>query len=158
MPIPQKIKTFLWYDTQAEEAINYYLEVFEGRITNILRNGPGGPGPEGSVLTAGFELEGVQFVALNGGPHYPFTNAISLAVDCSDQAEVDKLWEHLVAGGEPSACGWLKDKFGLAWQITPKRLIELLQDPDPARAKRAMQSMMTMGKIDIATLEAAAAG
>ena len=158
MPTPQKIKTFLWYDGQAEEAINHYLEVFDGRITSILRNGPGGPGPEGSVLTAGFELEGVQFVALNGGPQFQFTEAISLAVDCADQAEVDRLWDHLVAGGQPSACGWLKDQFGLSWQITPTRLIELLQDPDPARAKRAMAAMMTMGKIDIAALEAAAAG
>jgi predicted 3-demethylubiquinone-9 3-methyltransferase (glyoxalase superfamily) len=158
MATPQKIKTFLWYDNNAEEAINYYLQVFDGKILKALRNGSNGPGAPGSVLTASFELEGVQFVALNGGPHFKFTEAISLAVDCANQEEVDRLWDHLTAGGSPSQCGWLKDKFGLSWQIVPTRLPELLQDPDPGRAQRAMGAMMKMSKIDIAALEKAAAG
>jgi predicted 3-demethylubiquinone-9 3-methyltransferase (glyoxalase superfamily) len=158
MAAVQKIKTFLWYDGRAEEAINHYLDVFDGGFTSITRYGAGGPGPEGGVMTAAFELEGVHFVALNGGPGHPFTEAISLTVDCADQAEVDRYWDHLVQGGEPIACGWLKDKYGLRWQITPRRLIELISDPDPERAKRAMASMMTMVKIDIAALEKAVAG
>jgi predicted 3-demethylubiquinone-9 3-methyltransferase (glyoxalase superfamily) len=153
----QKIKTFLWYDGRAEEAVAYYLEVFAGSVTKVARYGAGGPGPEGSVMTMAFELAGVQFVALNGGPGHPFTEAMSLAVDCDDQAEVDRYWDHLIRGGEPIACGWLKDRYGLRWQITPRRLIELISDPDPGRAKRAMAAMMTMVKIDIAALEDAVA-
>jgi predicted 3-demethylubiquinone-9 3-methyltransferase (glyoxalase superfamily) len=158
MPAVQKIKTFLWFKDQAEEAVNHYLKAFDGSIRQIARYRAGGPGPEGSVMTVAFELAGVSFIALNGNSQYPFTEAISLSVECDDQAEVDRYWDHLVDGGQPIACGWLKDKYGLRWQITPKRLVELISDPDPERAKRAMASMMTMVKIDIAALEKAVAG
>jgi predicted 3-demethylubiquinone-9 3-methyltransferase (glyoxalase superfamily) len=156
----QKIRTFLWFDTQAEEAARFYTSIFRnGKIGNILRNGPGGPGAAGSVLVVDFELDGVQFIALNGGPHFKFTEAISLSVDCEDQAEVDHLWAHLTAdGGAAGDCSWVKDKYGLSWQIVPRRLPQLLQDPDPARARRAMAAMMTMQKIDVAALERAVAG
>jgi predicted 3-demethylubiquinone-9 3-methyltransferase (glyoxalase superfamily) len=155
----QKITPFLWYDKEAEEAINHYISIFkDGRIVSVSRYGEAGPGPKGSVMAATFELAGQRFIALNGGPHFKFNEAISLLVDCQSQAEVDELWEKLSAGGSKSQCGWLKDKFGLSWQIVPARLMELMQDPDPAKSKRTMQAMMQMTKIDIAQLEAAAGG
>lgn len=153
MAASQKIKTFLWFDDAAEEAVTHYIDVFgNGRVLETLRR-------DGKVLTMSFELFGQQFIALNGGPHFKFTEAISLQVDCDSQAEVDALWEKLTAnGGTPSQCGWLKDRFGLSWQITPVRLMELVMDADPARAKRAFDAMMQMTKIDIAALERAADG
>jgi predicted 3-demethylubiquinone-9 3-methyltransferase (glyoxalase superfamily) len=154
----QKITTCLWFDGRAEEAMNHYTSIFRNSKTGkVTRYGDAGPGPKGSVITCSFELEGREFTALNGGPQYQFTEAISLSVDCADQAEVDYYWERLTAdGGAESQCGWLKDKFGLSWQIVPRRLIELLGDPDPRRARRATEAMLKMRKIDIAELERAA--
>jgi predicted 3-demethylubiquinone-9 3-methyltransferase (glyoxalase superfamily) len=156
----QKITTFLWFDTQAEEAATLYTSLFpNSRITDVSRYGDAGPGAPGSVMTVTFELDGQQFTALNGGPEFKFTEAISLSVDCASQEEVDELWDKLTAdGGEESQCGWLKDKYGLSWQIVPRRLPELLTDPDPARASRAMQAMFGMKKIDVKALEDAANG
>ena len=154
----QKIRPFLWYDTQAEEAAKFYTSIFKNsRIGKATRYGDAGPGPKGSVMVIEFELEGTEFVALNGGPHFKFTEAISLTVDCKSQAEVDDLWERLSAGGSKSQCGWLKDKYGLSWQIVPSVLVELLSDPDPKRSKRVMEAMMQMTKIDIAKLQQASA-
>jgi predicted 3-demethylubiquinone-9 3-methyltransferase (glyoxalase superfamily) len=154
----QKITTCLWFDGQAEEAMNFYTSVFRNsKAGKVTRYGDGGPGPKGSVLTCSFELEGREFTTLNGGPHFKFTEAISLIVDCKDQAEVDYYWEKLTAdGGAESQCGWLKDKFGLSWQIIPRRLMELLGDPDAGRAQRATEAMLKMQKIDVAELERAA--
>jgi predicted 3-demethylubiquinone-9 3-methyltransferase (glyoxalase superfamily) len=150
----QKITTFLWFDNQAEDAANFYVSVFgDGKITNVHR-----PAPDAPPLVVTFELFGQQFMALNGGPEFRFTEAISLYVDCATQDEVDDLWAKLVAGGEESQCGWLKDRYGLSWQIIPRTLSELLSDPDPERARRAMAAMMTMQKIDSAALAAAADG
>ena len=158
MPSLQKITPFLWFDYQAEEAAGFYTSIFDNsKITAITHYGDTGPGPKGSVMTVAFELAGQKFVALNGGPHFKFTEAISFVVNCEKQTEVDKFWTKLSEGGQEVQCGWLKDKYGLSWQIVPTRLPELLQDPDPARAQRAMQAMMQMTKIDIAGLEAAAA-
>ena len=156
----QKIHPFLWFDTQAEEAMHFYCSVFKNsKVGTVTRCGDAGPGPKGSVLVCSFELEGEQFTALNGGPHFKFNEAISLMVDCKSQEEVDTLWEKLTAGGgKPGDCGWLKDKFGLSWQITPTVLIELLNDPDPGKANRTMKAMMQMTKIDIAKLQEAARG
>ncbi|MFN2507757.1 MAG: VOC family protein [Chthoniobacterales bacterium] len=156
----QKITPFLWFDTQAEEAVNFYLSIFkEGKITAITRYGEDGPGPKGSVMTISFELEGEEFVALNGGPNFKFTEAVSFVVNCETQEEVDHYWEKLAAdGGHHIECGWLKDKYGLAWQIVPNVFWNLIQDSDAARVRRAMQAMMQMRKMDIATLERAAAG
>ena len=156
----QKIHPFLWFDTQAEEAMHFYCSVFRNsKPGKVVRCGDAGPGPKGSVLICSFELEGEQFTALNGGPQFKFNNAISLMVDCKSQEEVDTLWEKLTAGGgEPGDCGWLKDKYGLSWQITPTVLIELISDPDPGKAKRAMEAMMKMTKIDIAKLQQAVRG
>ena len=156
----QKIHPFLWFDTQAEEAAKFYVSIFKNsKITSVARYGASGPGPKGSVMTVGFELEGQQFTALNAGPIFKFTEAISFVVDCKSQEEVDELWSKLTAdGGQPSQCGWLKDKFGLSWQITPTVLIELVSDPDPAKAGRVMAAMMQMSKIDIAKLREAAKG
>ena len=152
----QKITPFLWFDNNAEEAMNHYVSIFENaRIVSVSRYGEVGPGPKGSIMTGTFEIEGQQFMALNGGPHFKFTEAISLFVNCSTQAEVDELWEKLSAGGQESQCGWLKDKFGLSWQIIPSALGEMLSDPDPQKSKRVMQAMLQMGKIDIAKLQAA---
>lgn len=154
--VMQKIKPFLWFDNNAEEALNLYTSIFpNSKISGVTRYGAGGPGPEGSVMTAAFELEGQQFVALNGGPHFKFTEAISFVVDCETQEEVDNYWNKLVAGGQESQCGWLKDKFGLSWQIVPRRLIELMQDKDARKAQNVVQAMMKMKKIIIADLEAA---
>lgn len=159
MATKQKITPCLWFDGQAEEAINHYISIFkDGRIISKTLCGDAGPGPKGSLLVATFEVAGQQFIALNGGPHYKFSPAISLSVDCKSQAEVDELWDKLSDGGKTSQCGWLDDKFGLSWQIVPARLPELLQDPDPAKSARVMAAMMKMTKIDIAKLEAAAAG
>jgi predicted 3-demethylubiquinone-9 3-methyltransferase (glyoxalase superfamily) len=156
----QKITTFLWFDANAEEAARFYTSVFEGsRIVTTARYGEAGPGPKGSVMTVKFELAGQEFLALNGGPHFRFTEAVSLFVDCATQREVDETWSRLLAGGgQESQCGWLKDRFGLSWQVVPTRLPELLADPDPQKAKRVMEAMMTMRKIDIGRLEQAAAG
>ena len=155
----QKIRPFLWYDTQAEEAAKFYTSIFKNsRIGKATRYGDAGPGPKGSVMVIEFELEGTEFVALNGGPHFKFTEAISLTVDCKSQAEVDDLWERLSAGGSKSQCGWLKDKYGLSWQIVPTVLVELLSDPDPKKSKRVIEAMMQMTKIDIAKLQLASAG
>ena len=150
--------TCLWFDTRGEEAAQLYTSVFpNSRITNTTRFGPDQPGPEGQALTVEFEIDGSTFVALNGGPQFTFSEAISIQVSCADQAEVDDYWTKLIAdGGEESQCGWLKDKFGLSWQIIPTALAELLSDPVPARAQAAMQAMLGMQKIDIAALEQAA--
>src|SRR5262245_401728 len=155
----QKIHPFLWFDNQAEEAMNYYCSVFKNsKPGKITRCGDAGPGPKGSVLVASFELEGLQFTALNGGPHFKFNESVSFVVDCKDQAEVDYFWEKLTAGGgQPGECSWLKDRFGLSWQIVPTVLMELINDPDVAKSSRVMQAMMQMTKIDIAKLQKAAA-
>ena len=153
----QKITPFLWFDHQAEEAVNFYTGIFaNSKILDIGRYGEAGPGPVGSVMTVRFQIEGQRFVALNGGPVFNFTPAISFVVDCKTQEEVDRLWGRLSAGGgETGQCGWLTDRYGISWQVVPTRLAELASDPDPAKAKRVMQAMLTMTKIDIATLEAA---
>ena len=156
----QKIHPFLWFDNQAEEAMNFYVSIFKNsKVGKVVRYGDAGPGLKGSAMTATFELEGQQFTALNGGPHFKFTEAISFVVDCKTQEEVDELWEKLTAdGGQPSHCAWLKDKFGVSWQIVPTVLMELLNDPDPQKSKRVMEAMLKMTKIDIATLKQAAQG
>ena len=152
----QKITPCLWFDNNAEEAVNHYLSIFKNsKVNKVLRCGDAGPGPKGSVLTIAFQLEGQDFIALNGGPIFKFNEAISLSVDCKSQIEVDDLWEKLSDGGQESQCGWLKDKFGLSWQVVPSALVEMLQDPDPEKAKRVMAAMMKMGKIDIAKLKQA---
>lgn len=155
----QKITTFLTFDNQAEEAAKFYTSIFkDASINGISRYGEGAPAPQGSVMTVSFTLFGQQFVALNGGSHFKFTEGISLVVNCEDQEEVDYYWSKLTEGGKEVACGWLTDKFGVSWQITPVRLIELVTDKDPETAKRAMQAMMKMIKIDLPTLEKAVAG
>lgn len=153
----QKITPFLWFDYQAEEAVNFYTGIFaNSKILDIGRYGEAGPGPAGSVMTVSFQIEGQQFVALNGGPVFNFTPAISFVVDCRTQEEVDRLWERLSAGGgETGQCGWLTDRYGISWQVVPTRLAELASDPDPAKANRVMQAMLTMTRIDIEALEAA---
>ena len=148
----------LWFDTQGEDAAKFYTSIFpNSRITAVSRYGESGPREAGSVLTVEFELDGKTFTALNGGPQYTFSEAISFQVDCQDQAEVDRYWSELGEGGEPGPCGWLKDKFGLSWQIVPRRLVELLEDPDKDKAQRVMAAMLKMGKIEIDELERAAA-
>lgn len=156
----QKITPFLWFDNNAEEAANFYTSVFRNsKIKSVSRYGKSGPGPEGSVMTVAFELEGQNITALNAGPMFKFNESFSFVVDCKDQQEVDEYWEKLTSdGGQESMCGWLKDKFGLSWQITPTRLIELITDKDSKKAQRVMQAMMKMKKIIIADLEEAAAG
>ncbi len=152
----QKITTFLWFDDNAEEAINHYLSIFKNsKIVSVIRHGDAGPGPKGTVLGATFEIEGQQFIALNGGPKFRFTEAISLFVNCETQEEVDDLWEKLSAGGRTDRCGWLKDKFGLSWQIIPTVLGEMLQDKDAEKANRVMRAMLQMDKIDISRLRQA---
>ena len=154
----QKITPFLWFNDQAEEAMNHYLSVFpDSKIGNVSRYGDAGPGPKGTVMFASFRLAGQEFMALNGGPQ-TFTEAISLYVNCATQEEVDELWEKLSEGGEGGRCGWLKDKYGLSWQIIPAALGELLQDKDAEKAKRVMQAMLQMSKIDIAGLRRAHEG
>ncbi|MFE7529018.1 VOC family protein [Kitasatospora sp. NPDC057542] len=156
----QKITTFLWFDDQAEEAAAFYTTLFpNSRITGTTRYGEAGPGPAGSVMTVEFELAGREYVALNGGPEFHFTEAISLQVECDDQREVDELWAKLSAdGGQEGPCGWLKDRYGLSWQITPRVLLDLIADEDRARASRAMKAMLRMQKIEIQPLLAAAEG
>jgi len=154
----QKITPFLWFDGNAEEAMSFYTSIFKNaKVGSISRYGEAGPGPAGSVLTASFELEGLQFTALNGGPHFKFNEAISFHVACESQQEVDYFWERLGAGGQIQQCGWLKDKFGVSWQIVPTALPRLLGNPDRAKANRVMQTMLQMKKLDIAALERAAA-
>ena len=149
-----KITPFLWFDNNAEEAMNFYTSIFKNaRIVNVSRWGEGGPGPKGTVMTATFQLEGQEFLALNGGPQFKFTEAISFLVNCNTQEEVDNFWEKLSAGGEKSKCGWLKDKYGLSWQIVPVILSELMRDKDPEKSKRVMQAMLKMDKLDINTLK-----
>ncbi|MNO64971.1 3-demethylubiquinone-9 3-methyltransferase [compost metagenome] len=154
-----KIVTNLWFDTEAEEAAKYYTSIFKNsRIINTAYYGEGGRRPAGTVLTVTFELDGQVFTALNGGPEFTFTEAISLLVNCEGQEEVDELWEKLSEGGTEGPCGWLKDRYGLSWQICPTILGKLLNDPDPVKAQRVMQAMMQMGKLDIAALKRAHEG
>ena len=151
------ITPFLWFDTEAEEAAKHYTSIFpNSRIHDVTHYGSAGPRDEGLVMTVSFELDGQRFTALNGGPNYRFTEAISFVVSCDGQDEVDRYWKELSAGGEEGPCGWLKDRYGLSWQIVPERLMELLSDPDAERAQRAMAAMLKMNKIEIAELEAAA--
>ena len=155
----QKITPFLWFDNQAEEAMNHYVSIFKNSsVGKITRYGAAGPGPKGSVMVASFELEGQPFTALNGGPQFKFTEAVSFVVNCETQDEVDELWERLSAGGAEGQCGWLKDKFGLSWQIIPAALVELISDPDPEKSRRVTEAMMQMTRIDIAKLREAHAG
>ena len=151
-----KITPFLWFDTQAEEAAEFYVSIFkDSRILDVSRYGEAGPGLAGSVLTVRFELDGQEFLALNGGPQYTFTEAVSFLVDCENQGEVDEFWEKLSEGGEQGPCGWLKDKYGLSWQVPPTVLGRMLTDPDPDKRNRVMQAMLQMKKIDIAELQEA---
>jgi predicted 3-demethylubiquinone-9 3-methyltransferase (glyoxalase superfamily) len=155
----KKITTFLTVDDRAEEAVDFYTGIFaNSKVTSTSRYGKAGPGPEGSLMTATFELAGQEFMALNGGPSFTFSQGISLFVDCETQDEVDELWEKLSDGGEPGPCGWLTDKFGVSWQIIPRALGELLGDPDPEKAQRVMQAMLQMGKIEIEGLREAYEG
>jgi predicted 3-demethylubiquinone-9 3-methyltransferase (glyoxalase superfamily) len=152
----QKITPFLWFDHQAEEAADFYTSIFpKSKIVKVVRYGAAGPGPAGSAMTVEFQLEGQSFVALNGGPHFKFTEAISFVVNCQSKDEVDAYWEKLSAGGGEIECGWLKDKFGVSWQIVPTVLSELLGDPDPKKSQRVMKALLTMKKLDIRALKRA---
>jgi predicted 3-demethylubiquinone-9 3-methyltransferase (glyoxalase superfamily) len=152
----QKITPFLWFDSQAEEAAGFYTSIFKhSRVLGTVRCGEAGPGPAGSVLTVTFVLDDQHFIALNGGPHHTFNEAVSLLVSCEDQREIDDLWERLSEGGEKRQCGWLKDKFGISWQIVPAMLGPILHGPDPARSERVLQAVWQMGKLDIARLQQA---
>ena len=152
-----KITPFLWFNDQAEEAMNFYVSIFKNsEAGSVTRYGDAGPGPKGSVMTANFQLDGVDFTALNGGPQFPFTEAVSFVVHCDTQQEIDHYWDTLTAGGRPSQCGWLKDKFGLSWQVVPDVLPRLLKDPDPRKSQRVVQALMQMTKLDIARLQQAA--
>lgn len=152
----QKITPFLWFDDQAEEAANFYVSLFKNsKIKDVSRYGEAGPGPKGKVMVVRFELDGVEFTALNGGPHFKFNEAISLMVNCETQAEVDALWEKLSAGGKTDRCGWLKDRYGLSWQIVPTVLGKLMSDPDREKSGRVMKAMLQMNKLDIRLLEEA---
>jgi predicted 3-demethylubiquinone-9 3-methyltransferase (glyoxalase superfamily) len=138
----QKITPFLWYSDEAEEAAKFYTSIFKNsKIGTIARYGDAGPGPKGSVMTVAFQIEGQEFVALNGGPHFKLTPAVSFVINCDTQEEVDGFWEKLSAGGRTDRCGWLTDKFGLSWQVVPKTLVALLRDPDPAKSRRVMEAM-----------------
>jgi predicted 3-demethylubiquinone-9 3-methyltransferase (glyoxalase superfamily) len=155
MPI-QKITPFLWFDQQAEQAAEFYVSIFpNSKIVKVVRYNAAGPGPAGTAMTVAFQLDGLSFVGLNGGPHFKFSEAISFVVNCESQAEVDDHWEKLSASGGEVQCGWVKDKFGLSWQVVPTVLPELLADPDPEKAARVMKAMMAMKKMDIAALRAA---
>jgi predicted 3-demethylubiquinone-9 3-methyltransferase (glyoxalase superfamily) len=155
----QKITPFLWFDNQAEEAVNFYTSIFmNSKIGSITRYGEAGSGAPGTVMMVTFQLEGQDFMALNGGPHFKFTPAISLFVNCADQAEVDTLWEKLTEGGEEEMCGWLKDKYGVSWQIVPAGLVDLLYSPDAEKSGRAIQAMLQMKKIDIEKIRLAYEG
>jgi predicted 3-demethylubiquinone-9 3-methyltransferase (glyoxalase superfamily) len=152
----QKITPFLWFDGKAEEAMNFYVSIFKNsKVVRVSRYGDAGPGPKGTVMSATFQLDGQDFYALNGGPQFTFTPAISFFVNCETQAEVDELWDKLSAGGKKERCGWLKDKYGLSWQVIPSALGKMLGDKDPAKASRVMMAMMQMDKIDIAGLQRA---
>ena len=152
----QKITPFLWFDGKAEEAMNFYVSIFKNsKVGRVTRYGDAGPGPKGSVMSATFQIEGQEFFALNGGPQFQFTPAISFFVNCETQQEVDELWQKLSAGGEKNRCGWLRDKYGLSWQIIPTALGEMLRDKDPAKANRVMKAMLQMDKIDIKGLKQA---
>jgi predicted 3-demethylubiquinone-9 3-methyltransferase (glyoxalase superfamily) len=154
--IMQRITPSLWFDKQAEEAVNFYISIFKNSsITSVTRYGEAGPGPKGSVMTVTFELEGQAFNAINGGPYYTFTPAISFLVNCKTQEEVDELWEKISVGGEVVQCGWLKDKYGISWQIVPTILGELLNDPDPVKSQKVMKAMLQMKKISIEGLQKA---
>jgi predicted 3-demethylubiquinone-9 3-methyltransferase (glyoxalase superfamily) len=153
-----KITPFLWFNDQAEEAAHFYVSVFRNsKVKAVTRYGDAGPGPKGTAMTVNLELDGQEFTALNGGPQFPFTEAVSFVVHCDTQQDVDAYWEKLTDGGRASQCGWLKDRYGLSWQIVPKALPRLLQQSDPKKAQRVVQALMTMTKIDIAQLEQAAA-
>ncbi|WP_138735725.1 VOC family protein [Modestobacter excelsi] len=156
----QRIVPNLWFDSQAEEAAQYYIDVFgSGRVTGVVRYPDGAPGQEGAVMAVEFEAGGMRFVGINGGPMSTFSEAVSFQIDCADQAEVDRFWDRFIAdGGEGGQCGWLKDKYGLSWQVQPVGMTELFADPDPARAQRAVQAMLGMQKLDMAALRAAADG
>ena len=152
----QKITPFLWFDDKAEEAMNFYVSIFKNsKRGRISRYGEAGPGPKGTVMVATFQLEGQDFMALNGGPHFKFTEAISLVVNCESQDEVDAFWEKLSEGGSKGQCGWLKDKYGLSWQVVPTALGKLMSDPDPEKSKRVMTAMLKMTKMDIQGLQQA---
>jgi predicted 3-demethylubiquinone-9 3-methyltransferase (glyoxalase superfamily) len=152
----QKITPFLWFDNQAEEAAKFYTSIFKNsKIGRVTRYGETGPGPAGSVMTVAFQLDGQEFAALNGGPVFKFTEATSFVVNCETQEEVDYFWNKLSDGGQEVECGWLKDKYGLSWQIVPTVLFELLQDPDPNRSQRVMKALLQMKKLDIETLKKA---
>jgi predicted 3-demethylubiquinone-9 3-methyltransferase (glyoxalase superfamily) len=152
----QKITPFLWFDNNAEDAAKFYTSIFKNsKIGKIARYGDAGPGPKGTVMTVEFELNGQQFVALNGGPEFKFTEAISFVVNCESQEEIDYFWGKLTAGGQEVQCGWLKDKFGLSWQIVPTAMPKMLTDPDPAKSQRVMKAMLKMIKIDLPTLQRA---
>jgi predicted 3-demethylubiquinone-9 3-methyltransferase (glyoxalase superfamily) len=152
----QKITPFLWFDDDAEEAMRFYASIFKNsKVVSVSRYGDEGPGPKGAVMTATFQLDGQEFIALNGGSHFKFTEAISFFVSCKTQEEVDELWEKLSEGGEKGRCGWLKDKYGLSWQIVPTVLGEMLRDEDPEKSRRAMKAMLQMDKIEIGTLQQA---
>jgi predicted 3-demethylubiquinone-9 3-methyltransferase (glyoxalase superfamily) len=153
----QKITPFLWFDDKAEEAMNFYVSIFRNsKIVSVSRYGDAGPGPKGTVMSVTFELEGQRFMGLNGGPLFTFSEAISFLVNCETQEEVDYFWEKLCEGGQPSRCGWLKDKYGLSWQIVPTILGELMSDKDPEKSKRVMQALLQMDKLDIEGLRRAA--
>jgi len=152
----QRIAPFLWFDSNAEEAANFYVSIFKNsKIVNTSRYGEAGPGPKGQVMTMSFELAGQRFMALNGGPQFKFTEAISLMVNVESQAELDEIWNKLLQGGQPSQCGWLKDKFGLSWQVVPTVLRQMMADKDPEKAKRVMMAMLQMVKLDIPKLQEA---
>jgi predicted 3-demethylubiquinone-9 3-methyltransferase (glyoxalase superfamily) len=152
----QKITPFLWFDSNAEEAMNFYVSIFKNsKVGAVTRYGEAGPGPKGAVMSATFQLDGQEFFALNGGPLFKFTEAISFFVNCETQQEVDELWEKLSEGGQTSRCGWLKDKYGLSWQIIPSVLTTMLRNKDPGKAKRVMEAMLQMTKIDISRLKQA---
>ena len=153
----QKITPFLWFDGNAEEATNFYLSIFtNSKLLGVNRYGDAGPGPKGSVMIATFEINGQEFLALNGGPQFKFSPAISFVVNCENQQEVDHLWEKLSDGGEKRQCGWLQDRYGISWQIVPTAFRELMRDKDPQKTNRVMQAMMKMTKFDIAALQRAA--
>jgi predicted 3-demethylubiquinone-9 3-methyltransferase (glyoxalase superfamily) len=158
--LSQKITPFLWFDNNAEQAVNFYVSTFrDSRILHLQRHAEGGPGPVGSLFVARFEIEGQPFSALNGGPAFNFTEAVSFVVGCDSQIEVDHLWDRLGEGGSPGRCGWLKDRFGLSWwQIVPSEFFDLIRDPDPAASARVMAAMMQMTKFDIAALRSAHRG
>ena len=157
--MPQKITPNLWFDTEAEEAAEFYISVFKNsRVVNVARYTEAGPRPAGTVMTVEFELDGQRFIGINGGPEFTFSEAVSFMISCETQEEIDYYWDQLTEGGEEGPCGWLKDKFGLSWQVVPTGMDELFADPDPTRAERAMRAMFGMRKLDIATLRSAADG